>query len=124
MVKIAILRSEANARSCPLTNCFKCLDERIEGFSDYAAPHLAGIFTIDPDPEETVRLAKILKAKGAEAIHVTTCAFAHKSNKGWILGDGFERDLEPLMKRVAAETGLPCVLGTAHLPQGYFPKRF
>jgi predicted metal-binding protein len=124
MAKIAILRSEANARKCPLTSCFKCLAERVEGFSGYADAHPAGVFSIDPNPEETVRLAKILKAKGAEAIHVATCAFAHKGNGGWILGDGLEKDLEPILKRVAAETGLPCVLGTAHLPKGYVPVRF
>ena len=124
MTGIAILRSEGNAKTCPLTSCFKCLAECQEGYAEYSQARLVGVFSLQSDPEEMVRLAKILKAKGAEAIHVVTCAFAHKSEGNWVLGNGLEGDLEALMKRVVAETGLPCIMGTAHLPKGYAPKRF
>ena len=126
MSKIAILRSAKNARRCPLTNCLRCLAGAREGFAGYDDPEPAGIFTLDPDPEENLQLARILKSKGAEAIHVTTCAFAKKGEGGWVLGDGLEKDLdlEGLLKRMAQDTGLPCVLGTAHLPEGYQPLRF
>ena len=124
MTKIAILRADQNSRRCPLTSCLKCLAGRKEGFAGYPDTELVGVFTLSGDPEETLGLARILKAKGAEAIHVVTCAFAHKDQGGWVLGEGFVDDPDGLMERLAEDTGLPCVKGTAHLPPGYVPERF
>lgn len=123
-MKIGILRSDKNSRRCPMTNCFKCLAQRREGFEDYSETELAGLFTLTPDLEENLGLARILKAKGAEAIHVVTCAFAHKGEGGWVLGNGLENGLDETLERMARDTGLPCVKGTAHLPAGYVPQRF
>ncbi len=61
-----------------------------------------------------------MKAKGAEAIHLTTCSFAHKrEGKTWHFGDGFIQDTDGLARDIARATGIPCVKGSAHLPADY-----
>jgi hypothetical protein len=68
-------------------------------------------------------LAKILKSKGAEAIHFCTCTFAGKTESGWeIAKGGFCDQIDALMEKVHQATDLPCVKGTAHLPKEYVPK--
>ena len=123
-VKIGLLRCAQNERKCPLTNCFKTMNACTQGFSGYEATELAGVFTVAEFPEETVTLAKILKAKGAEVIHISTCAFAHKEDGKWHEGQGFISDCAGLMARIAKEADIPCVMGAAHLPEGYTVQKF
>ena len=79
---------------------------------------LVGVFTCRCPGDNVVNFAKILKAKGAEVIHWCTCLFSHKKDGAWVQGDGFCEELDSFVKRVVQEAGIPCVMGTAHLPQG------
>ena len=120
MTKIAMIRCEKNSERCPLTNCFRCLMEQKEGFARYDDCVPMGVFTCRCPGENAADLGKILKSKGAEAIHFTTCSFAKKSDEGWSLENGgFCDDLDRIIEHVHRETGLPCVKGTAHLPKDY-----
>ncbi|MFZ5569674.1 MAG: CGGC domain-containing protein [Thermodesulfobacteriota bacterium] len=122
MTKVAIIRCEKNQDRCPLTSCLTSMLSAKEGFAEYESCSPAGVFTCRCPGDNAVNLAKILKSKGAEAIHFCTCAFARKTDTGWQNGDGFCDHLDDIMDRVHAETGLPCVKGTAHLPNGYQPE--
>jgi predicted metal-binding protein len=125
MTKVAIIRCEKNEERCPLTNCFKCLTETVQGFSGYNQAVPAGVFTCRCPGDNAVNLGKILKSKGAEAIHFCTCTFATKTDDGWEMEDGgFCGHIDEVIKQVQQATGLPCVKGTAHLPQGYIPQTF
>ncbi len=119
MTRVAIIRCEKNEARCPLTNCFKCMIENKEGFERYDGCIPAGVFTCRCLGDNALELAKILKSKGAEAIHFCTCAFAKKTEHGWEIGDGFCDHLDEMIKQINMETGLTCVKGTAHLPQNY-----
>jgi len=120
MTNVAIIRCEKNETKCPLTNCFKCMMDSKEGFSIYNECIPAGVFTCRCPGDNAIELAKILKAKGADAIHFCTCAFAKKTESGWQTSSGgFCDKLDELIGRVHEETGLPCIKGTAHLPKGY-----
>ena len=120
MTRVGIIRCEKNQDRCPLTNCLRCLTESREGFAIYAAATPVGIFTCRCPGENTVGAAKILKAKGAEAIHFCTCSFAKKSEDGWMVKNGgFCEDIDAIIERVNQETGIACVKGTAHLPKDY-----
>ncbi len=120
MTKVAIIRCEKNEDRCPLTNCFKCLTEKKEGFARYSDCMPAGVFTCRCPGDNAADLAKILKAKGAEVIHFATCVFSKKTDKGWSIRDGgFCENIDKIIERVNKETGLPCLKGTAHLPAGY-----
>ena len=123
MTQVAIIRCEKNESRCPLTSCLKCLTETKEGFAGYAAAAPAGIFTCHCPGDNIKDLAKILKSKGAEAIHFCTCAFAKKTDAGWETEKGgFCDHLDQLMDAAHEATGLPVVKGTAHLPKGYTPE--
>lgn len=122
MKKVAIIRCEKNVERCPLTNCFRCLQEAKMSFAIHDQCSLAGVFTCRCPGEQAVDLAKILKAKGAEAIHFCTCTFAHKKDGEWIEGEGFCDYVDEILQRISKETGIPCVKGTAHLPKGYEPQ--
>ena len=123
MTKVAIIRCEKNEERCPLTMCFKDLIETKEGFAEYDDCMPAGVFTCRCPGDNAVNLAKILKSKGAEAIHFCTCAFATKTDTGWDSSNGgFCENLDKIIERVSRESGLPCVKGTAHLPKGYTPE--
>lgn len=125
MTRIGLLRCRDNELKCPLTNCFRSMQEKIQGFSEYHETSLVGVFTLSDDMDQAVDLARILKAKGAEVIHMATCAFSHKAEgKTWVLGQGFYPQADDLAARIASEVGLPCVQGTAHLPEGYHPQVF
>jgi predicted metal-binding protein len=124
MTQIGIFRCRDNAQKCPLTNCFKSLRQRSQAFAGYDAAELAGVFTLGDQAEDNLALAKIMKSKGAEAIHIVTCAFCRKDQDGWTLGNGFLTDVDETARRIAEATGLPCVKGTAHLPEGYSPQVF
>ena len=124
MTKVAIIRCEKNENRCPLTNCFKTMEETSQGFAGYEACTPAGVFTCRCPGDNAVALGKILKSKGAEAIHFTTCSFSSKTKDGWDKNaGGFCDHLNDIAAKVTEETGLPCVLGTAHLPGGYTPKK-
>jgi len=123
MTKIGIIRCEKNEKKCPLTGCITCLAQQTQGFESYDQTQLTGVFTCRGDMDDAANMAKILKAKGAEAIHVPTCLFANKSDGAWIMeGGGFCDRLETLADRIREAAGIPCVQGTAHLPQGYAPE--
>ncbi|MFP4167308.1 MAG: CGGC domain-containing protein [Desulfonatronovibrionaceae bacterium] len=125
MSKIGLFRCADNERKCPLTSCFKSLNHREQGFAGYADTELVGVFTLQKDTEENLALAKILKAKGAEAIHLVTCAFARKGEgKTWHLGGGFIEQTSALAQKIAEATNLPCIKGSAHLPADYKPEIF
>jgi predicted metal-binding protein len=120
MTQVGIIRCEKNMDRCPLTNCLKCLDECKEGFAEYDACRLVGVFTCRCPGEGSVDLAKVLKSKGAEMLHFCTCTFAGKDEGGWTLEkDGFCDHIDRIIEQVHKEVGLRCVKGTAHLPKGY-----
>ncbi|QTA92326.1 CGGC domain-containing protein [Desulfonema magnum] len=122
MSGIGIIRCEKNMNRCPLTGCLRCLTERKEGFVGYEDTEITGFFTCQCPGDDVVNLAKILKSKGAEAIHFCTCLFAKKGENGWDMAEGgFCDKLETIIEKVHQETQLPCVKGTAHLPKGYEP---
>ncbi len=123
MTKVALIRCEKNENRCPLTNCFKCMMEKKEAFAGYDECMPAGVFTCRCPGDNAVELAKILKAKGAEAIHFCTCTFAQKTADGWEdQKGGFCDHLDQIIDKVHGRTGLPCVKGTAHLPADYQPQ--
>ncbi len=124
MTKIAIIRCEKNENRCPLTSCFKCVVEKNEGFAGYEECVTTGVFTCRCPGDNALDSAKILKAKGVEAIHFCTCAFAQKTESGWMMTEkgGFCDHLDEIIERIHKETGLPCIKGTAHLPKGYEPE--
>lgn len=124
MENIGIIRCEKNADRCPLTNCLKSLKGRKQGFSNYDKGELIGIFTCKCPGDNVTNLGKILKKKGAEAIHFCTCTFAHKKEGEWTMGDGFCDHIDDILKRLSNELKIPCIKGTAHLPDGYRPEEF
>ena len=81
MANVAIIRCEKNETKCPLTSCISCLTEKKEGFAGYDDTRLAGIFTCRCPGDDAVNLAKILKSKGADAIHFCTCTFAKRTDR-------------------------------------------
>ena len=120
MKQIGMIRCEKNQDRCPLTSCLRCLTGQKEGFSGYEACELAGVFTCRCPGDIAVDQAKILKSKGAEAIHFCTCTFAAKGDTGWVMNNGgFCDHIDELIERVQQAVGIPCVKGTAHLPKEY-----
>ncbi|MFW5836566.1 MAG: CGGC domain-containing protein [Desulfovibrionaceae bacterium] len=121
MKAIGLIRCEKNEEGCPLTGCFKSLRAGDNGYAVHGEEELVlqGVMTCRCPGEDAPAKAKVLKAKGAQAIHFATCTFAGKQDGAWTLGLGFCQDIEDIAHRVASETGLPCVLGSAHLPAGY-----
>ncbi|GLI35244.1 CGGC domain-containing protein [Desulforhabdus amnigena] len=124
MAKIGLMRCEKNEVRCPLTGCLNSLKNVEQGFDRYEDAELVGVFTCRCPGEDAVDLAKILKSKGAEVIHWCTCAFARREDGKWVLGGGFCDHLDAILERVSREVQIPCVKGTAHLPQGYRPEVF
>ncbi|MEA1968967.1 MAG: CGGC domain-containing protein [Thermodesulfobacteriota bacterium] len=123
MTKTALIRCEKNENRCPLTGCFKSMTGTKEGFAHYESCTPAGVFTCRCPGDNAVELAKIIKSKGAEAIHFCTCTFAKKGENGWDASDGgFCDNIDEIIERVHTSTGLPCVKGSAHLPKGYQPR--
>ena len=119
MTKIGLMRCEKNENRCPLTGCLTSLQTCTQGFAGYAAAEIAGVFTCRCPGDDVVEKANILKSKGAEAIHFCTCTFAHKASNAWVMGEGFCDHLDELMAKVAKGAGIPCVKGSAHLPEAY-----
>lgn len=120
MKKVAIIRCEKNETRCPLTNCLKSLMENKEAFAGYDKAVPVGIFTCRCPGDNIAALAGILKSKGTEVIHFCTCMFASKTKEGWKMDKGgFCSHLDLLMEKAHQATGLPCVKGSAHLPEDY-----
>jgi len=120
MTKVAIIRCEKNETKCPLTNCFKCLAEKKEGFAGYDDSLLTGVFTCRCPGDNLTDLANILKSKGTEVIHFCTCTFAKKTDSGWdATHNGFCENIDTLIERTSKASDVSCVKGTAHLPKGY-----
>jgi predicted metal-binding protein len=108
-----------------LTGCFKCLREGVQGFAGYDEPcTLVGVMTCRCPGDNITAAAKILKNKGAEVVHLATCMEAGKIEGVWVRGKGYCDTPMELAGRVAEEAGVACVLGSAHLPEGYEPARF
>ncbi|MDX2510762.1 MAG: CGGC domain-containing protein [Desulfobacterales bacterium] len=123
-MNIGLIRCEKNEDRCPLTGCLTCWKETKEGFTNYDEVQLAGVFTCRCPGDNVGNLGKIMKAKGVQAIHFCTCSFSRKENGKWKLGQGFCENVDDLLKKVSNETGLPCVKGSAHLPEGYSVETF
>ena len=119
MANIGIIRCEKNEDRCPLTSCIKSLQNNGEGFKKYDSAALIGVFTCKCPGDNVANLGKILKSKGAEAIHFCTCTFSSKKESAWTLGDGFCNNTDSILKKLSAEVKVPCIKGTAHLPSGY-----
>jgi predicted metal-binding protein len=123
MTQVGMIRCEKNMERCPLTNCLRCLYEGKEGFAGYDDCRLMGVFVCRCPGENVKDLAKILKSKGAEAIHFCTCSFAGKEDGAWSLEKGgFCDHMDAIIETVHREAGIRCVKGTAHLPKDYEPK--
>lgn len=121
--KIGIIRCEKNEGRCPLTSCLRCLDETKEGFLEYDAAKIVGVFTCRCPGDSLPELFTVLKNKGADVVHVVTCVFSHKTKDGWRLGRGFCEKADELFPAAVYKAGIPCVKGTAHLPPEYSPVR-
>lgn len=121
MTRIGMIRCEKNEKKCPLTSCIKSHDQTVQGFAGYDECSLAGVFTCRCPGDDFTDMVRILKAKGAEAVHVVTCSFSRKEDGSWKLGNGFCDRIEDMARNAAKEAGLPLILGTAHLPEGYQP---
>lgn len=124
MTKIGMVRCEKNQERCPLTGCITSLEKGQQGFAGIDGPQLVGIFTCRCPGDGVEEKVKILKAKGADEVHFCTCTFSHKEDGGWVMGKGFCDRIDELCRRASAGAGIPCVKGTAHLPEGYLPERF
>lgn len=124
MTKIGFIRCEKNETTCPLTSCLSCLAAGTQGFAQTDQPELVGIMTCRCPGEHAVDMAKILKSKGAEVIHWCTCAFAHREDGKWLLGEGLCDHTDAVLSQVSREAGICCVKGTAHLPNEYLPEIF
>jgi len=122
MTEIAIIRCEKNLEKCPLKNCLQSLVKQKQAFVQYENAIPAGVFVCKCPGDNAVNLAKVLKSKGAEVIHFTTCTFATKTAGGWSAENGgFCENIDRILETVSRESGIPCVKGTAHLPKGYVP---
>lgn len=123
MTAIGIIRCQKNESACPLTGCLKALNENAQGFAGYEGSlRLVGVFTCRCPGDQLPALARILKNKGADAIHFPTCTLARKEDGAWLTGQGLCPEIEALAEQAAARAGIPCVLGSAHLPEGYAPR--
>lgn len=123
-MNIGLIRCEKNEKKCPLTSCIKSHDSTVEGFAGYEDCSLTGVLTCRCPGDDFADMVKILKAKGAEAVHIVTCTFARKEGRSWEIGDGFCERIEELSCNAAEECRVPVVMGTAHLPVGYILKSF
>ena len=124
MAKIGLIRCERNIDKCPMTGCLTCINKNKQGFDAYEQAELVGTFTCTCPGDSLADFAKILKKKGAEAIHLATCAFAHKEDGQWVLGNGLCAQPDDVIKKLAAAVDIPCIKGSAHLPAGYKPEVF
>lgn len=124
MTKIGLIRCEKNETTCPLTGCLSCLASGSQGFAGTNHPELVGVMTCHCPGDRSVALAKILKSKGAEVVHWCTCTFAHKEEGKWVNLNGYCDNIDNLLSHISREAGIPCVKGTAHLPDEYRPEQF
>ena len=124
MTQIGLIRCEKNEDRCPLTGCFKCLVNRKEGFAMYDDDCIpGGVFTCRCPGDNVAGLAKILKSKGVDTIHFSTCTFAAKKDGKWVMEEGgFCAHIDDIIDRVHQATGQTCIKGAAHLPENYTPQ--
>ena len=78
MTKIAIIRCDEKAKTCPGTSCFKVLREKKAAFEQYGDEiEIVGFDTCGGcglgKPDKIVQKAENLKQRGAEVIHISTC---------------------------------------------------
>ena len=78
MTKIAIIRCEEKAKTCPGTTCFKVIREKKAAFEKYGDEiEIVGLDTCGGcglgKPDKIVQKAEALKERGAEIIHISTC---------------------------------------------------
>ena len=77
MTKIAIIRCEEKAKTCPGTMCFKTIREKKAAFEKYDEIEIIGFDTCGGcglgKPDKILQKAEALKQRGAEVIHVSTC---------------------------------------------------
>jgi len=122
MTQVAIIRCEKNLEKCPLKSCLMSLVNKKQAFEQYTETTPGGVFVCRCPGDNAVELARKLKLKGADTIHFTTCTFASKTTDGWTEeAGGFCEEIDEIIARVSRTVGIPCVKGTAHLPQGYTP---
>jgi predicted metal-binding protein len=107
-----------------MTGCLTCMQETRQGFQGYDRAELIGIFTCECPGDHLADYAKILESKGADAIHLPTCTFAHKKDAQWVLGNGLCAQPDTIMEKLAGVVSIPCIKGSAHLPEGYQPEVF
>ncbi len=122
MPKVAIIRCEKNQDECPLTAGFAALKSRTAAFKGYDEDcDLVGVFTCHCPGDSAIDLASILKNKGVEVLHFSTCLLLHLLLPTCQLHKrgGFCESIDGIIERVHSETGLACVKGTAHLPKEY-----
>ena len=119
MTKIGLIRCDKNENRRPLNGCLNSLKGCAQGFACYDEAEITGVFTCRCPGEDLVEKAKILKSKGAQAIHFCTSTFAHKASKEWIVGQGFCDHVDELMENISREADITCVKGSAHLPEAY-----
>lgn len=119
MATIGIIRCEKSLSLCPLSSCLRCISSE-KSFAG-APPLLAGIVTCRCPGDGAVDLASQLKAKGAEIIHFCTCAFAEKTEIGWVREGVFCKDIDRILLRISRETGIPCKKVVAPLPEVLIP---
>ncbi len=124
VAKIGLIRCERNVGKCPMTGCLTCISETRQGFQEYDQAELVGLFTCSCPGDHLAGYARILEKKGAEAIHLATCAFSHKEDGRWVMGDGLCARPDEVMQKLSAAVSIPCIKGSAHLPEGYRPEVF
>jgi predicted metal-binding protein len=105
-----------------MTGCLTCIKKVRQGFEMYEQAELVGVFTCTCPGDDLPGYARILRKKGAEAIHLVTCAFSHKEDGQWVNGHGLCGNLDRVFQKMAEAVDMPCVKGTAHLPEGYVPE--
>jgi predicted metal-binding protein len=78
MTKIAIIRCDEKAKTCPGTTCFQVIREKKAAFAKYGDEiEIVGFDTCGGcglgKPDKIVQKAEALKERGAEVIHISTC---------------------------------------------------
>lgn len=78
MTKIAIIRCDEKAKTCPGTTCFKVIREKQAAFEKYGDEiELVGFDTCGGcglgKPDKVLQKAEALKERGAEVIHISSC---------------------------------------------------
>ena len=78
MTKIAIIRCDEKAKTCPGTSCFKVIREKAAAFEKYGDEiEIVGFDTCGGcglgKTDKIMTKVETLKQRGAEVIHISTC---------------------------------------------------